>query len=93
VIWERPDASLDTAIATLLEAGRQVAPLVGLWDRARPPAPTGDQARVSLLTPGGLRFGQGSLEALEADPLSRVLLAAATALVTRVGGLAEEHHP
>ncbi len=84
VIWERPDSTLDTAIKTLLEAGRLVVPLVGPWEGERPPAPTGKDVRLSILTPSGLHFGQGDFEALDADPKGHVLIGAATNLMTQM---------
>jgi hypothetical protein len=84
VIWERPDSRLDTAINALLEAGRQIVVLIGPWDRERPPAPTGQDVRLSMLTPSGLHFGQGAFEALNADPKGHVLIGAATNLMTQM---------
>ncbi len=84
VIWERPDSRLDAAVNALLEAGRQIVGLIGPWDRERPPAPAGQDVRLSMLTPSGLHFGQGGFEALNADPKGHGLIEAATNLMTQM---------
>jgi hypothetical protein len=84
VIWEKPNDSLDPAIQAVLEAGRQTAAQIGPWEDARPPAPTGANARLSMLTPSGLHFGQGGFNVLSNDPISRSLMTAATALMVQL---------
>ena len=81
IVWERPDASLDAAVSALLEAGRTLAAQIGPWEGERPPAPQGDDVRVSLLTPSGLHFGQGPFDALASDGLGGPVIAAATRLM------------
>lgn len=81
VIWERPDGSLDQAIDSLLEAGRIVVEKIGPWEGARPPAPPEGQARINLLVPGGLHFGQGPFDALAADPMGGPVITSATQLM------------
>jgi hypothetical protein len=82
VVWERPDTSLDAEVNAFLEVGRLGATMVGVWEGPRPPAPPPNQARISMLTPGGLRFGQGSLAGLTAEPsgLGKLLVNAGTDL-------------
>ena len=78
VIWEHPDTSLDSAIDQLLEASKQVVAQIGPWEEARPAPPPRGSARLSFLTPSGLHFGQGPMDALSRDPLGgRVLHLAA----------------
>lgn len=84
VIWEKPDDSLAPDINALLEAGRQVAALIGPWDQARPPAPDRDVARLSMLTPSGLHFGQGPMQMLGQDPKGRMLLVAGSTLMQKL---------
>lgn len=81
VIWERSNDSLDAQINALLDAGRQVVVMIGPWEAARPPAPGKDQARLSMLTPSGLHFGQGDFDVLNAEPQGRLLIEAATRLM------------
>jgi len=67
VVWERPNDSLDTQIDELLLEGAQLVTAIGPWDKARPPAPAAGQARINILTPSGLHFGQGPINALAKD--------------------------
>jgi hypothetical protein len=84
VVWDRPDGSLDAPIARLLEAGQAVADNTGTWDEPRPGVPPKGQARFSMLTPGGIHFGQGPLDAFAGDPLASRVLGAATALMQQL---------
>jgi len=81
IVWEHPDASLDSTIDQLLEASRQVVARIGPWEQARPAPPLRDQARLSFLTPSGLHFGQGPMAALVRDPLGGRVLQFGTLLM------------
>jgi hypothetical protein len=81
VVWEHPDASLDSTIDQLLEASRPVVAQIGPWEQARPAPPLRDQARLSFLTPSGLHFGQGPMAALVRDPLGGRVLQFGTLLM------------
>lgn len=81
VVWERPNEVLDTAIDDLLQVGRTTVDLVGVWKKDRLAAPPNGHARVNLLTPGGLRFGQGPLNILGNDRLGGPVLASAFKLM------------
>lgn len=88
IVWEHPDVSLDAQVDALLAAGRALAGRIGPWAGARPPLPPG-AARISVLTPSGLHFGQGPMGAFLRDAMAALVIAAATALmqalVTRDG--------
>ena len=81
VIWDHPDTSLDSTIDQLLEASRQVVAQIGPWEDARPAPPPSDSARLSFLTPSGLHFGEGPMNALSRDPLGGQVLHCATHLM------------
>jgi hypothetical protein len=81
VIWEKPSDLLDTAIDDLLRVGTAAVQSVGVWKESRPPAPAKGQARINLLTPGGLRFGQGPIDAIGKDRLGGPVLASAFKLM------------
>jgi hypothetical protein len=91
VVWDTTgaDAGVDARVEAFLAAGRTLAAVIGPWEGARPPLPP-DTARVSLLTPSGLHFGQGPLAALSREPIAVPLFEAGTALmqalVERAGG-------
>jgi len=81
IIWEKPDSTLDASIDVLLQAGQAVVRAIGPWKESRPPAPRTGNARINLLTPSGLHFGEGPYDALWKDPMGRPLLAAAYRLM------------
>jgi len=84
VIWLRPDASLDGQINSVLAAARAILPLIGPWKAARRPSPGAGDARLNILSPMGLHFGEGSLRLLDKDRNSRPLLRAATATMAQL---------
>jgi hypothetical protein len=81
IVWENPDHSLDQPLGALLAAGQQVANQIGPWEEARLGPPTGNKARINLLTPSGLHFGEGPMETFWNDALAHPVLAAAQALM------------
>jgi hypothetical protein len=87
VIWLRPDASLDRHINAVLEAARVILPDIGPWKESRRPPPSAGDARLNILTPVGLHFGEGPLQALDKDRTSRPLLRAATAAMKKLTSL------
>jgi hypothetical protein len=80
VIWEHLDESLDGEIQALLAAGRELLARIGPWEGPRPPLPPG-QARISLLTPSGLHFGQAPPSLLSRDGMAAPVLQTATRLM------------
>jgi hypothetical protein len=88
-IWEHPDTSLDAPIDQLFEAANKILPQVGAWEGPRPPAPPKGQARISLLTPAGLFFGQAPMQTLSTDSLAGPAMAAATHLMKALIAIAE----
>lgn len=87
VVWLRPDTSLDGQINTVLAAARLILPLVGPWNKSRRPPPGAGSARLNILTPMGLHFGEAPLQALDGDLTSRPLLRAATAVMAKLTSL------
>jgi hypothetical protein len=81
VVWEHPDASLDSAIDGLLTASGEVVVKIGPWEGPRPAAPPPGSVRMSFLTPSGLHFGQGPMAALSHDPLGGRVIQLATGLM------------
>lgn len=64
VVWERPDDRLDAVIDEVLAAGASIVEHIGPCEGERPEPPAGGDARLSMLTPGGLYFGQGPTQRL-----------------------------
>ncbi len=83
-VWLRPDASLDKQINSVLDAARAIVPLIGPWKEARRPPPSAGIARLNILTPVGLHFGEAPLQALDGDRNARPLLRAATGLMAKL---------
>jgi hypothetical protein len=81
VIWEHPDDSLKGEIENLLAAGKNIIHNIGPWENERPDVPPAGQARASMLTPGGLHFGQAPLNALANDEMGGPIIKAATDLM------------
>ncbi len=81
IVWEHPDNRLDPQIDRLLAAGRQVVAVIGPWTEPRPGPPPVNQARISMLTPSGIYFGQGSFQGLSGDALGKLLVDSATDLM------------
>lgn len=77
VVWEAPDNSLHSQIESVLRAGKVVVDQIGPWEDPRPPAPPTGQARINMLTPSGLHFGQAPFEALAADQLGGAVISTA----------------
>jgi hypothetical protein len=84
IVWERPNASLDTPIDDLLRAGGAVARVIGPWTGARPSAPPRGEARINMLTPSGLYLGQGPQDSLAKDKLGGPVIAFAFQLMQQL---------
>jgi hypothetical protein len=87
VVWERPDGSLDAQIDALLAAARPLCDFVEPWAGELPAPPPVDEARINMLTPAGVRFGQGPWDDL-AQAGGGQVLAAATQLMRSLIDLA-----
>ncbi len=90
VVWERPNDLLDASIDELLLAAKTVLQAIGVWRGDRPPAPNRGIARINLLTPSGLHFGQDSLDILSKDRLGGPVLASAFALMQELINLTKK---
>lgn len=94
IIWTRPSGALDEPIDRVLDLARGVVARTGVWDKERlTPAgepPFGGAARVSMLTPAGLHFGQAPADVLFADAMAGPLLGAGAALMQAMMGLEKE---
>jgi len=81
VIWERPDNRLDSIIDKVLRAGAAALAAIGPWQGVRPSAPEVGHARINLLTPNGLHFGQGPMDLLSKDRIGAPVISAALELM------------
>jgi hypothetical protein len=87
VIWDHPDGRFDADINALLGAAQSLALRIGPWEGQRPILSPG-RARLSLLTPSGLHFGEAPFDALARDPMSAPVVTAATKLVAELTKIA-----
>jgi len=81
VIWDHPDDSLKEVIKNLIGAGKKIIHNIGPWENERPDVPPQRQARVSMLTPSGLHFGQAPFNVLAIDEMGGPIIKAATDLM------------
>lgn len=88
VVWDAPDSRMDARVRELLAAGQQLATLIGPWEGERPPL-TPLCARISLLTPSGLHFGEGPFEDFAGDPMASPVIAAAASLMQSLISVAD----
>jgi hypothetical protein len=84
VVVEEAEGSLAELVDELLAAAREVVAAIGPWEGERPGPPRRGHARISFLTPSGLHFGEGPMEALEKDPLGDEVLGLATQIMTEL---------
>jgi hypothetical protein len=90
VIWEHPDASLNSTIDTLLTASAHTVAGIGPWIAPRPGPPLTGHARIAFLTPSGLHAGQGSIKDLAADPIGGPVLLLGSELMKALIGKAAD---
>jgi len=81
VVWEHPNDSLNESIDDLLNAGRRIVDKIGPWEDPRPSSPPVGQARICMLVPLGLHFGQASYDVLSRDQLAGPVLEAGVKLM------------
>lgn len=81
IVWDTQEETMSQLIDRLLKAGETAVKAIGLWEAPRPPAPTKGRARINMLTPAGMYFGEGPLEVLWSDPLAGPVIKAAFSLM------------
>jgi len=81
VVWEVPDEEVGRRVRDLLQAAREVVEVTGPLAGARPGPPGHGGAMISVLTPGGIHVGAGSVYALTKDSRGGPVIEAASALL------------
>lgn len=82
VVWEGGNAmGMQAPIDALVAAGQKVANAIGPWEEARPAAPPKGKARLSMLTPSGLHFGQAGINDLYRERLAAPAMKAGETLL------------
>lgn len=81
------DVGAEAEVRAVVEAGQELAALIGPWDKVELPDLPKGHARLVLLAPSGFRFGQGPEAMLLNDPKAAPVFAAATSLLVKVVSL------
>jgi hypothetical protein len=74
IIWDIPDAEIDSLIHELLSVGQGIVDVTEPWDGPKPLAPPVGMVRINMLTFGGLHFSQGPFSTLSRDALGGLAL-------------------
>lgn len=80
VVSETAAPALNAPIADILRAGQTATRMISVWKGKRLPAPIHGQARISILTPSGLHFGESPYEALARNRIGGSILTCASRL-------------
>jgi hypothetical protein len=76
IVWEAPDPEIGQHITELLRAAQRIVNATGPWNKKRPGPPPKGNARINMLTPIGLHFGEGGFAALSSDAMGGPAIAA-----------------
>jgi len=87
VVIDEPIDSVTAPARDLLGIAQALADVLEPWDGDLPELPR-DHTRILMLTPSGPHFGQGPDRVLQSDEAAATFLAAATATLVAVVGLA-----
>ena len=87
VIWMRPDSSLDKRADAVIGAAQAIVNLVDPWNQPRRPPPANGNARLNILSPIGIHFGEGPIGALGRDRSAGPLMAASIAMLAKMTSL------
>jgi hypothetical protein len=77
VVEDAVTADVAKVINACIELGQQLANVLGVWEGQALPTLGPNTARVELLTPGGIRFGQAPLEQLQQNAMANEVIKAA----------------
>lgn len=83
-ILNHSEHSFNHLITSLLCFGRIVVEKIGLWNETSIPLPKEGRSRITMLTPGGLYFGEGTLDHLYNHALSKPLMIYGTELLEKL---------
>lgn len=92
IVWETSDPEVDEIIDELFEISTVIVHQIGPWNNARPAAPPPGEARISILTPAGLHFGQAPMRALSGDPMGGAALSVGARLMQTLIKRAQAGH-
>jgi hypothetical protein len=87
------DDVLQSDVHAVIELGQRLAERLGTWDQLTLPELPRRHARLTLLTPGGFRFGQGPNDDLLRDPNASPVFAESARLLGRLVELTQANPP
>jgi hypothetical protein len=80
---------IQNCIEELIESCRTIVDNIGVWEGPRRNAPKNGNARITIITPSGLFFGEGSMTALTRDPMAAPAMSYAASLMIKLIDLAK----
>ncbi|MDW7656943.1 MAG: hypothetical protein SCM11_07195 [Bacillota bacterium] len=80
---------IQNCIEELIDSCRAIVDNIGLWEGPRRNVPKKGNARITIITPSGLFFGEGSMAALARDSMAAPAMSHATSLMTKLIDLAK----
>ncbi len=84
LVLEPSDNGINADLKRLLQYSQAVADLIGVWQEPRRPAPAAGVVRMSFLTPAGLLFGEGPVQAMSSDSCGRKILQQGALVLNRL---------
>ncbi|MGE3799731.1 MAG: hypothetical protein AB7H80_01790 [Candidatus Kapaibacterium sp.] len=90
IVWEGANAVVDSYIDELLQTSQAIMEYIGPWEGERPAPPPKNSARINILTPLGLHFGEGELNTLSADQKGGPIIGAGARLMGQLIRSAQE---
>jgi hypothetical protein len=81
VFWDERSPKVNAEIDAVLAAGAAIVRQIGPWEESRRPPPPTDHARINILTPSGLHFGEGPMDDLARDGMGGPVISAALKLM------------
>ena len=90
IFWESPQPAMSEKIDAFLAAAQKIADEIGPWEGARRPAPVGGHARITMLTPSGLHFGEAKLSVLMKDGMALQAVLKGSELMEALVGMAKK---
>ena len=81
LVWEAADARSTELMQDLFSKSQNIVSQIGPWDKARRPAPTQGNVRITFLVSDGLYFGEGPIDTFFNDPMAKPALMSAAYLM------------
>jgi hypothetical protein len=91
LVWDvQSDVRILGGIMDWLASAQVIARSVGAWEQPSLPPVPGGHIRVAVLTPGGVRFGQGPVKDMSEEPAASAFIDGATGFLRLLLAVAAE---